>query len=101
MEVNRKRGYCGPKNRLELLYLQAKLVEEVVDKVLDAGQDAMVQVLACDALEDNAEGGDLEVVVKAVVELVSRDRHLKHQQPQHRQVVLTSKKNTTEEHSDH
>lgn len=69
-------------------YLEAKLVVEEVDEVLDAGQNAMIQVLPRDALEDDAEGRNLQVVVEAVVELVPVDSGLKHQQPQHHQVVL-------------
>lgn len=48
----------------------------------------MVQVLSCDALEDNAKGRGLKVVVETVVELVSMDCRLEHQQPQHHQMVL-------------
>lgn len=48
----------------------------------------MVQVLSRDALEDNAKGRGFEVVVETVVELVPMDCRLKHQQPQHHQVVL-------------
>lgn len=40
-------------------YLEAKFVEEEVDEVLDAGQNAVVQVLPRDALEDDAEGRNL------------------------------------------
>lgn len=48
----------------------------------------MVQVLPRDALEDDAEGRNLQVVAEAVVELVPIDCGLEHQQPQHHQVVL-------------
>lgn len=69
-------------------YLQAKFVEEEVDEVLDAGQDAMIQVLSRDALEDDAEGRGLQVVVETEVELVPMDCRLEHQQPQQHQMVL-------------
>jgi len=36
------------------LYLKPKLVEEVVDEVFDEADDADVQVLACDVMEDNS-----------------------------------------------
>lgn len=44
-------------------YLQSKSVVAKVDEVLDAGQDAVVQVLPGDALEDDAEGRGLQVVM--------------------------------------
>lgn len=44
-------------------YLQSKFVVAEVDEVLDAGQDAVVQVLPGDALEDDAEGRGLQVVM--------------------------------------
>lgn len=72
-------------------YLEAKFVVEEVDKVLDAGQDAMIQVLPCDALENYAEGWSLQVVVEAEEELVPMDCSLKHQQTQNHQVVLNQK----------
>ena len=40
-------------------HLQAELVEEVVAEVLDAGQEALVQLLAGGAVEDGADGGGL------------------------------------------
>lgn len=69
-------------------YLQSKFVEAEVDEVLDARQDTVIQVLPCDALEDDAEGRGLELVMETEVELVPMDRCLKHQQPEHHQVVL-------------
>lgn len=59
-------------------YLKAEFVEEEVDEVLDAGQDAVIQVLPRDALEDDAEGRRLQVVVETEVELVPVDRRLEH-----------------------
>lgn len=72
-------------------YLQAKFVEEKVDEVLDAGQDSLVQVLPCYALEDDAERRRLQIVVEAEVALMSMHCGLKHQQPQDHQVVLQHK----------
>lgn len=59
-------------------YLKAEFVEEEVDEVLDAGQDALIQVLPRDALEDDAEERRLQVVVETEVELVPMDRCLEH-----------------------
>lgn len=59
-------------------YLKAKFVEEEVDEVLDAGQDAVIQVLPRDALEDDAEERRLQVIVETEVELVPMDRCLEH-----------------------
>lgn len=69
-------------------YLESKFVEEEVDEVLDAGQDAVIQVLPSDALEDDAEGRGLQVVMETEVELVAMDSRLEHQQSQHHQMVL-------------
>lgn len=69
-------------------YLQAKFVEEEIDEILNAGQDAMVQVLSCDTEKDDAEGWGLEVIVETEVELMPMDCGFKHQQPQHHQMVL-------------
>lgn len=44
-------------------YLQSEFVEAEVDEVLDAGQDAVVQVLPGDALEDDTEGRGLQVIM--------------------------------------
>ena len=72
-------------------YLQSKFVVEEVDEVLDAGQDAVIKVLPRDALEDDAEGRGLQVVMETEVELVPMDGCLEHQQPEHHQVVLQHK----------
>lgn len=86
-ESNYKVTLCSVPSSISK-YLEAKLVVEEVDEVLDAGQNAVIQVLPRDALEDDAEGRNLQVVVEAVVELVPIDSGLEHQQPQHHQVVL-------------
>ena len=69
-------------------YLESKFVEAEVDEVLDAGQDAVIQVLPSDALEDDAEVRGLQVVMETEVELVAMDSCLKQQQPEHHQMVL-------------
>ena len=70
-------------------YLQSKLVEEVVDKVLDEVDNAVVQVLARDAVEDDPGGGRGQLVAEPEVLLVAVDGHLERQDGQHQQVVLT------------
>lgn len=69
-------------------YLKSKFIKAEVDEVLDAGQDAVIQVLPRDALEDDAEGWRLKVVMETEVELVAMDSSLKHEQSQHHQMVL-------------
>lgn len=69
-------------------YLESKFVKKEVDEVLDAWQDAMIQVLPGDALEDNAEGWRLQAVIETKVELVAVDSRLEHQQTQDHQMVL-------------
>lgn len=56
----------------------------------------MIQVLPRDALEDDAEGRGLQVVMETEVELVPMDCRLKHQQPQHHQVVLQHRTRSVE-----
>lgn len=48
----------------------------------------MIQVLPRDALEDDAEGRGLQVIMETEVELVPMDSRLKHQQPQNHEMVL-------------
>ena len=74
--------------RGRVLYLDTKLVEEVVHKVLGTVHDAVVEVLPCDVMEDGPGGGWSQLVLEAVQHLVSVHRDLKHQQGQHHQVVL-------------
>lgn len=73
-------------------YLQSKFVKAEVDEVLDTGQDAMIQVLPCDALEDDAKGWRLKVVMETEVELMAMDSSLEHQESQHHQMVLQHRK---------
>jgi hypothetical protein len=69
-------------------YLQAELVEEVVDEVLGTVEDAVVEVLPGDIMEDGSGDGGGEVVTHAVQVLVTVDGHLERQQGQYQQVVL-------------
>lgn len=73
-------------------HLKSKFVEAEVDEVFDAGQDAMVKVLPCDAVEDDAEGRRLQVVTETEVELVPMDGCLEDEQPEHHQMVLQQQK---------
>lgn len=77
-----------PSTRVACAYLQSKLVEEVVDEVLDKADDAEVQVLPRDAVEDDASGGRRQLVAEPVVLLVAVDSDLEGQDGQHQQVVL-------------
>ena len=70
------------------LYLKPKLVEEVVDEVFDEADDADVQVLACDVMEDNSGSRRRQFVPQPEVFLMAVDGHLKCQQSQHQEVVL-------------
>lgn len=69
-------------------YLEPKLVEEVVDEVFDEADDADVQVLPCDVVEDDAGGGRLQLVPQPEELLVAVDGHLEGQESQHQEVVL-------------
>ena len=73
-------------------YLQAKLVEEVVDEILGTVEDAVVQVLPRDVMEDGPGDGGREVVPHAVEVLVPIDGHLERQEGQHYQVDLKKEK---------
>lgn len=59
------------------LDLKSKLVEEVVDEVFDEADDANVQMLACDIMEDNPGCGRRQFVPQSVVFLMAVDGHLK------------------------
>ncbi len=58
------------------LYLKPKLVEEVVDEVFDEVDDANVQVLPCDIMEDDPGSGRRQFVPQPVVFLMAVDGHL-------------------------
>lgn len=73
-------------------HLKSEFVEAEVDEVFDAGQDAVVEVLPRDAVEDDAEGRRLQVVTEAEVELVAMDGCLEDEQPEHHQMVLQQEK---------
>lgn len=68
--------------------LESKLVEEVVDEVFDEADDAGVQVLPRDVVEDDPGGGGRQLVPQSEVSLVAVDGHLERQEGQHQQVVL-------------
>lgn len=76
-------------------HLKSKSVEAKVDEVFDAGQDAMIEVLPRDAVEDDAEGWRLQVVTETEVELVAMDSRLEDKQPEHHQMVLQQKNKTS------
>lgn len=69
---------AAPKALLTCLYkyLQAELVKEVVDEVFDEADDASVQVLPRDVVEDNARSRRRQFVPQPVVHLVAVDGHL-------------------------
>lgn len=71
-----------------LSYLKSKLVEEVVDEVFDEADDADVQVLPCDTVEDDPGGGRQQFVPQSEVQLMAVDGHLEGQQGEHEEVVL-------------
>lgn len=76
-------------------HLKSKSVEAKVDEVFDAGQDATIEVLPRDAVEDDAEGWRLQVVTETEVELVAMDSRLEDEQPEHHQMVLQQKNQTS------
>lgn len=57
-------------------YLKSKLVEEVIDEVFDEADDADVQVLPCDVMEDDPGGGRLQLVPQSEELLMAVDGHL-------------------------
>lgn len=70
------------------LNLKSKLVEEVVDEVFDEADDAYVQMLPCDAVEDNPGSGRRQFVSQSEVFLMPINAHFARQQSQHQEVVL-------------
>ena len=68
--------------------LQPKLVEGVVEQVLEAGQEALVQSVPGGGGEKGLDhrGGGLDLAV--VVDLVTVDCCFKHQQHQDHQMIL-------------
>lgn len=73
---------------LSTLYLQAKLVEAVAEQVLDAEEQALVQVVPLGVGEEGGDVGGRALQLLVVVGLVPVHRGLKHQQQQHQQVIL-------------
>lgn len=70
------------------LYLQSKLVEEVIDEIFDEVEDAHVQVLSCDVVEDDGSSWRRQLVPEPEEQLVAVDGHFKRQESQHQEVVL-------------
>lgn len=66
-----------PKPFSVLTYLQSKLVEEVVDEVLDEVDDAHVQVLPRDIVEDDPGRRRRQFVPQSEIFLMAVDGHLK------------------------
>lgn len=69
-------------------YLKSKLVKEVVDEVFNAADDAVVQMVARDIVENDPGGRRREFVPHSVVFLMAVDGHLERQQSKHQQIVL-------------
>lgn len=62
---------------MRVSHLQAKLVEKVVEEVLNAAQDAVVQMAPGDVMKQ-CSGGRWEFIMAKTVELLmSVDGHLK------------------------
>lgn len=70
--VCRSSSYCS----LRESHLQTKLVEEVVEEVLEAAEHALVQVAPGDGVKQRSGGGRDLVVAEAVELLVPVDGHL-------------------------
>lgn len=58
------------------LHLKSELVEEVVDEVFNKADDAAVQMLPRDVMEDNAGSRSRQLVSQSEVLLVSINGHL-------------------------
>ncbi len=57
-------------------YLQSKLVEEVVDEIFDEADNADVQMLPCDVMENNPGSRGRQFVPQSEVFLMTVDGHL-------------------------
>lgn len=57
-------------------YLKSKLVEEVIDEIFDEADDANVQMLPCDVMEDDPGSRRRQFVPQSVVFLMAVDGHL-------------------------
>lgn len=82
---SRRKGYVCSMSascifQLRKSHLQPKLVEEVVEEVLQAAEHAFIQVAPGDAVEERPGGWSQLLVAKAVELLVSVDGHLEGQQ---------------------
>lgn len=61
-------------------YLQTKLVVEIVGKIFEGGQNALVQMMMCHTLKYSAAGCCFKAVLKTVMQLVAMDSHIKHKE---------------------
>lgn len=61
-------------------YLQTKLVEKIVSKISEAGQNAVVQIMMCHTLEYDAAVCCFKAILKTVMQLVAMDSHIKHKE---------------------
>lgn len=71
-----------------LLHLESKLVKEIVDEVFNAADNAVVQMLVCDIMENDPGRRRRQLVPHSVVFLMAVDGHFKGQQSEHQQIVL-------------
>lgn len=69
-------------------YLQSKLVEGVVEQILEARYEALVQSVPSGSGEKRRDGGWGALQLAVVVSLVAVHSGLKHQQHQHDQMFL-------------
>lgn len=68
---------------LVLLYLQTEFVEEVVDEVFGAVDDAIVQMLSCDVVKYSSRDWRRDVIFHSVEILVTVNGHFERQEGQH------------------
>lgn len=61
-------------------YLQTKLVEEIVSKIFEGGQNALVQIMMCHTLKYGAAVCYFKAILKTVMQLVAMDSHIKHKE---------------------
>lgn len=60
-------------------YLQTKLVEEIVSKIFEGGQNALVKMMMCHTLKYGAVCC-FKAILKTVMQLVAMDSHIKHKE---------------------
>lgn len=61
-------------------HLQTKLVEEIVRKISEAGQNAVVQTMMRHTLKYDAAVCCFKAILKTVMQLVAMDSHFKHKE---------------------